>query len=76
MRQQLRQLAGEMGVPLLAAHAGFDWEGVEVRGDMLLASNETVLGRAGYERLAKLLAPQISEAYAARTSRQGSALED
>jgi len=31
---------------------------------MLLGSNESLLGAAGYERLAAVLAPQILEAYA------------
>lgn len=71
MRKELRRIADETGVPLLAAHTGFDWEGVQVRGDLLLASNESVLGRTGYERLAKLLAPQVLKEYAAWDSRRG-----
>jgi hypothetical protein len=65
MRKGLRRLGAEARAPLLEAHEGFDWDGVEVRGDMLLASNESVLGREGYARLARRLAPQILKAYAA-----------
>jgi hypothetical protein len=63
MRRELKATAAEVGAPLLAAHDGFDWEGVEVRGDLLLASNESVLGPVGYERLAQMLAPQVLAAY-------------
>jgi lysophospholipase L1-like esterase len=59
MRAELRRLAAASSVPLLEAHDGFDWDGVEVRGDMLFASNESVLGPEGYERLARRLAPQV-----------------
>lgn len=59
MRAELRRLAAAASVPVLEAHDGFDWDGVEVRGDMLFASNESVLGPAGYERLARRLAPQV-----------------
>jgi hypothetical protein len=65
MRVGLRRLAGQAQVPLLEAHESFDWQGVEVRGDMLLASNESVLGREGYAHLARRLAPQILKAYSA-----------
>lgn len=67
MRAGLRRLSAEAQAPLLEAHQGFDWDGVEVRGDLLLASNESVLGREGYAHLARRLAPQILKAYAART---------
>jgi hypothetical protein len=63
MRVELRATAERTGVPLLAAHEVFDWNGVETRGDMLLASNESLLGPVGYERLARLLAPQVLGAY-------------
>ena len=63
MRRDLKATAAQVGAPLLAAHDGFDWEGVEVRGDLLLASNESVLGPVGYERLAQVLAPQVLAAY-------------
>jgi lysophospholipase L1-like esterase len=59
MRAEQRRLAASASVPLLEAHEGFDWDGVEVRGDMLFASNESVLGATGYERLARRLAPQV-----------------
>ena len=59
MRAAQRRLAAETGAVLLEAHDGFDWDGVEVRGDLLLSSNETVLGREGYARLARRLAPQV-----------------
>jgi lysophospholipase L1-like esterase len=65
LRAGLRRLSAEAQAPLLEAHEGFDWDGVEVRGDMLLASNESVLGPEGYARLARRLAPQILKAYAA-----------
>jgi lysophospholipase L1-like esterase len=64
MRRELRATAELAGVPLLAAHEGFNWDGVEVRGDLLLASNESVLGPLGYERLARMLAPQVLAEYA------------
>ena len=66
MRAELRRLAASTSVPLLEAHEGFDWDGVEVRGDMLFASNESVLGPVGYDRLARRLAPQILAAYRPR----------
>jgi len=69
MRQELRRAAAQAGVRVLEAHARFDWDGVEAHGDMLLGSNESLMGSAGYERLAKVLAPQVLEAYAPRTSR-------
>jgi hypothetical protein len=59
MRQELRRVAAESGFRVLDAHAGFDWEGVEAHGDLLLGSNESLMGAAGYERLARVLAPQI-----------------
>ncbi len=59
LRRDLRAQAAESGLAVLEAHQGFDWTGVEARGDMLLGSNEQVLGPAGYERLAQRLAPQI-----------------
>ena len=65
MRAGLRRLGAEQQTPVLEAHQGFDWDGVEVRGDLLLASNESVLGREGYAHLARRLAPQILKAYAA-----------
>jgi hypothetical protein len=67
MRQELRRLSGEAGFTVLDAHAGFDWEGVETHGDLLLGSNESLMGAAGYERLAEVLAPQVLQAYARRT---------
>src|SRR5688572_15173304 len=66
MRAEQRRLAAETGAVVLEAHDGFDWDGVEVRGDLLLASNETVLGREGYARLARRLAPQLLEASRAK----------
>ena len=59
MRRELRAMTQQEGVPLLSAHDGFDWNGVEVRGDLLLSSNESLLGPLGYERLARMLAPQV-----------------
>ena len=47
MRAELRRLSAEAQAPLLEAHDGFDWDGIEVRGDLLLASNESVMGRRG-----------------------------
>jgi hypothetical protein len=67
MRRDLRQLAAESGFRVLDAHAGFDWDGVEAHGDLLLGSNESLMGAAGYTRLAQVLAPQILEAYARPT---------
>ncbi|MBI3447523.1 MAG: SGNH/GDSL hydrolase family protein [Acidobacteria bacterium] len=52
VRGALRNAAQEEGVPLLEAHAGFDWRGLSVH-------QLVHLGRPGYERLAKRLAPQI-----------------
>lgn len=66
MRRDLKATAARLGAPLLAAHDGFDWDGVDVRGDLLLASNESVLGPVGYERLARVLAPQVLAAYQQR----------
>ena len=68
MRQELRRLSGEAGFTVLDAHAGFDWEGVEAHGDLLLGSNESLMGAAGYERLAGVLAPQVLQAWARRTA--------
>jgi hypothetical protein len=68
MRRELRALAGEAGFTVLDAHAGFDWEGVEAHGDLLLGSNESLLGAAGYERLAEVLAPQVLRAFAPRSA--------
>ena len=59
LRVDLRGVCRERGVPVLEAHAGFDWEGLTLAGDLLLGSNETLLGALGYERLARRLAPQI-----------------
>jgi lysophospholipase L1-like esterase len=59
LRADLRAQAAESGLSVLEAHQGFDWTGVEARGDMLLGSNEQVLGPEGYQRLAERLAPQI-----------------
>lgn len=59
LRGGLRRLCAERGVPVLEAHDGFDWEGLTLSGDLLLGSNETLLGAPGYERLAERLAPQI-----------------
>jgi hypothetical protein len=67
MRRELRGLAEESGFRVLEAHDGFEWEGIEVHGDMLLGSNESLMGAAGYERLAERLAPQILQAHAPRT---------
>jgi len=67
MRGDLRRLAAESGFGVLDAHAGFDWEGVEAHGDLLLGSNESLMGAVGYARLARVLAPQILQAYARRT---------
>ena len=68
IRQELRGLAGENGFTMLDAHAGFDWEGVEAHGDLLLGSNESLMGAAGYERLAEVLAPQVLRAFSPRTA--------
>jgi hypothetical protein len=68
IRQELRRMAGEAGFTMLDAHAGFDWEGVEAHGDLLLGSNESLMGAAGYERLAEVLAPQVLRACAPRTA--------
>ena len=68
MRRELRALAGEAGFTVLDAHAGFDWQGVEAHGDLLLGSNESLLGAAGYERLAEVLAPQVLRAFAPRSA--------
>jgi hypothetical protein len=67
MRRDLRALARESGFRVLEAHAGFDWRGIEAHGDLLLGSNESLMGAAGYERLAEVLAPQILQAWAPRT---------
>lgn len=64
MRAALRDTCAAKRAALLEAHRTFDWEGLTPGGDLLLASNEFLLGRHGYERLAKLLAPQILQAYA------------
>lgn len=68
IRQELRRMAGDSGFTMLDAHAGFDWEGVEAHGDLLLGSNESLMGAAGYERLAEVLAPQVLRAWAHRTA--------
>jgi len=68
MRQELRRSSGEAGFTVLDAHAGFDWEGIESHGDLLLGSNESLMGAAGYERLAEVLAPQVLQASARRTA--------
>ena len=52
LRKALHDLCGERGVPVLSAHTTLDWKGLTLGDDNLL-------GTAGYERLAKLLAPQI-----------------
>jgi lysophospholipase L1-like esterase len=62
LRVELRDLCRVRGVPVLEAHAGFDWEGLTLAGDLLLGSNETLLGAVGYERLARRVAPQILKA--------------
>jgi hypothetical protein len=67
MRRELRRLAADARFTVLDAHARFDWEGIEAHGDLLLGSNESLMGAAGYERLAEVLAPQVLEAYARRT---------
>jgi hypothetical protein len=68
IRQELRAMAADNGFTMLEAHAGFDWEGVEAHGDLLLGSNESLMGAAGYERLAEVLAPQVLRAFAPRTA--------
>ena len=68
IRQELRAMAPENGFTVLDAHAGFDWDGVEAHGDLLLGSNESLMGAAGYERLAEVLAPQILRSWAPRTA--------
>jgi hypothetical protein len=68
MRRELRALAGEAGFTVLDAHAGFDWDGVEAHGDLLLGSNESLMGAKGYERLAAVLAPQVLRAFAPRSA--------
>ena len=68
MRQELRRTSREAGFTVLDAHAGFDWEGVESHGDLLLGSNESLMGAAGYERLAEVLAPQVLQAWSRRTA--------
>jgi lysophospholipase L1-like esterase len=62
LRAELRDVCRSRGAPVLEAHAGFDWDGLTLAGDLLLGSDETVLGAAGYERLARRLAPQILKA--------------
>ena len=42
-----------------------------MRGDLLLASNESLMGPEGYERLAGLLAPQVLAAYPGARARAG-----
>jgi hypothetical protein len=59
MRAELRRVAEAAGAGFLEAHEGFDWTGIEVRGDLLFSSNESVMGPEGYARLAGVLAPQI-----------------
>lgn len=65
LRVELRRTAAALQVPVLEAHQGFDWDGVEVRGDMLFSSNESVLGPEGFARLARRLAPQVLAAHRA-----------
>lgn len=65
LRSDLRRACAARGVPLLEAHDGFDWEGLTLAGDLLLGSNETLLGGLGYERLARRLAPQVLAALGA-----------
>jgi hypothetical protein len=55
LRAALRELSREEGVPLLSAHSTMDWNGLTIR-------EKVHLGRTGYERLARLLAPQILSA--------------
>jgi len=62
LRGELRRACTARGVPVLEAHQGFEWEGLTLSGDLLLGSNETLLGALGYERLAKRLGPQILKA--------------
>jgi hypothetical protein len=66
MRGELRRMTREAGASFLEAHDGFDWTGVEVRGDLLFSSNESVLGPEGYARLAAVLAPQVLAAAGTR----------
>ncbi|HET7295276.1 MAG TPA: SGNH/GDSL hydrolase family protein, partial [Vicinamibacteria bacterium] len=75
LRAEVQRAADAMGVPVLAAHGRFDWEGVEARGDLLLSSNETALGRVGYEKLAAVLAPQVLAAHAAWSSRAAAPMD-
>jgi hypothetical protein len=52
LRGALRELAASEKVPLLEAHARFDWSGLKIHQKVHLSAE-------GYDRLAKLLAPQI-----------------
>jgi len=61
MREALRQVAAGERLPLLAAQSKLDWTGLRIHQGVHLGAN-------GYERLAKLLAPQILSAAAPRTS--------
>lgn len=53
MRRALAESCAQSGVPLLEAQTRLDWTG--------LPHDEVHLGDLGYERLARLLAPQIVE---------------
>lgn len=64
MRAGLRGVAERVGLPVALSQDAMDWDGVDVSGDLLLGSNEAVLGRVGYARLAKLLAPHVLAAHA------------
>lgn len=66
MRAELRKTAAGAGASVLEAHDVFDWTGIEVRGDMLFSSNESVMGAEGYARLAEVLAPQVLAAAGGR----------
>jgi hypothetical protein len=59
MRAELRRMTLAAGAGFLEAHDRFDWDGIEVRGDLLFSSNESVMGPEGYARLAEVLAPQV-----------------
>jgi hypothetical protein len=60
LRRDLRDRCREWSVPVLDAHTTIDWHGLRL-------SDDNLLGRLGYERLAKLLAPQILALDAATT---------
>jgi hypothetical protein len=55
MRAALAGFCRSNRCPLLKAHSVLDWNGLQIHQDVHL-------GRLGYERLAKLLAPQILHA--------------